>query len=350
MKKKHIFITVVVVAILAGLIVLQIHSWRKFDWDKFATYTTDLNWWRIVSAIVLIYITYAMRALRWKIFLRPVCRARLRSLLPTQYIGFTGLALLGRPGELIRPYLIARKEVLPVSSQIAVWTVERIFDIGAFATLMSIDIFLFGHTLPFHNALEKAAGALLGIVAFMGIVALLIRRNGPGVSKWIEQRLSFLSRKLSRSIGHKVRSFGEGLNTIHDLGAFLQLAGVSLAIWFTIALSYVQVLHSYRVHELHRMELQHVLLLMGASMVGSLLQLPAIGGGSQLATINMMSAPQWFNIPNELATSAGIMLWAVTFMAVIPVGLALSHHEHISIRKVSEESETAEEEPAPERL
>ncbi|MFB3917700.1 MAG: lysylphosphatidylglycerol synthase transmembrane domain-containing protein [Terriglobales bacterium] len=347
MKKRHIFVTAAVVAILAGLILLQIRTWRQFDWDKFATYTSDLNWWRIVSAVVLVYITYAMRALRWKIFLRPVCRARMRSLLPTQYIGFTGLALLGRPGELIRPYLIARKEGLPVSSQIAVWTVERIFDIGAFATLMSIDIFLFGRTLPFHHALEEAAGALLGLVAFMGAVALLIRRNGPDVARWVEQRLSFLSRKLSRSLAHKIRSFGEGLNTIHDLGAFLQLAGVSLVIWFTIALSYVEVLHAYHAHLLHRMELQHVLLLMGASMVGSLLQLPAIGGGSQLATINMMSAPLWFNVPHELATSAGIMLWAVTFMAVIPVGLALSRHEHISIRKVSEESEVEEEEPAP---
>jgi hypothetical protein len=85
---------------------------------------------------------------------------------------------------------------------------------------------------------------------------------------------------------------------------------------------------------------------MGASMVGSMLQLPAVGGGSQLATINIMSAPQWFNISHELATSAGMMLWAVTFMAVIPAGLALSHREHISIRKITAETEAAEAEPA----
>jgi len=64
-----------------------------------------------------------------------------------------------------------------------------------------------------------------------------------------------------------------------------------------------------------------------------------------------MAAPQWFNIPHELATSAGIMLWAVTFMAVIPVGLAFAHHEHISLRKLPEETEAAEEEQvAPERV
>jgi hypothetical protein len=40
------------------------------------------------------------------------------------------------------------------------------------------------------------------------------------------------------------------------------------------------------------------------------------------------------------ATSAGIILWLITFASVIPVGLVLSHRERISLRAVSEESET----------
>jgi uncharacterized protein (TIRG00374 family) len=348
MKKRAILLAVVV-AVLASLIYLQVRAWRKFDWGQFVAYTADLNWWRIVGAVGLVYITYALRAWRWKLFLKPVCRARMSSLLPTQYIGFTGLALLGRPGELIRPYLIAKKENLSFASQMAVWTVERIFDIGAFAVLMAVDIFLFGSTLPFRADLEKAAGALLGLVGFMAVVAFFIRRNGPAIADWLEAHLARMSPRIARSVAHRIRSFGEGLNTVHGWGSFLQIAGVSLLIWFIISLAYDQVLHSYnavRAEKLHRMELQHVVLLMGASMIGSMLQLPAVGGGSQLATINLMSAHAWFDIPHELATSAGMMLWAVTFMAVIPAGLALSRHEHISIRKVTAETEAAEVEPA----
>ena len=51
-------------------------------------------------------------------------------------IGFTALALLGRPGELIRPYLIARHTNLSFASQVAVWAVERIFDVGGFTVLL----------------------------------------------------------------------------------------------------------------------------------------------------------------------------------------------------------------------
>jgi hypothetical protein len=37
------------------------------------------------------------------------------------------------------------------------------------------------------------------------------------------------------------------------------------------------------------------------------------------------------------------MLWLVTFVAVVPVGLLLSHHERLSLRKLSEETAQAEE-------
>ena len=93
--------------------------------------------------VALIYLAYLLRAMRWKIFLRPV-RRRLRDpgLLTPTIVGFTGLALLGRAGEMIRPYLIARHENLSFASQVAVWAVERIFDVGGFALLLVSAIFL----------------------------------------------------------------------------------------------------------------------------------------------------------------------------------------------------------------
>jgi hypothetical protein len=81
---------------------------------------------------------------------------------------------------------------------------------------------------------------------------------------------------------------------------------------------------------------------MGASMIGSMVQLPGVGGGSQLATISALDHV-FHIVPKELAVSCGIMLWLVTFVAVVPVGLLFSHHERLSLRKLSAESEQAEE-------
>jgi glycosyltransferase 2 family protein len=50
-----------------------------------------------------------------------------------------------------------------------------------------------------------------------------------------------------------------------------------------------------------------------------------------------------YGIPPELAVSCGILLWLVTFMSCIPVGLAFAHREHLSLRKLSSESQSEEE-------
>jgi glycosyltransferase 2 family protein len=75
-------------------------------------------------------------------------------------------------------------------------------------------------------------------------------------------------------------------------------------------------------------------------MLGSVLQLPGVGGGSQLATIAALE--HIFDVPRELAASCGIMLWIVTFVAVIPLGLLLAHNERLSLRKLSKESQQEE--------
>ena len=50
-----------------------------------------------------------------------------------------------------------------------------------------------------------------------------------------------------------------------------------------------------------------------------------------------------FQVPRELAVSCGILLWLITFVTCIPVGLLLAHHEHISLRKLSHETQEEEQ-------
>jgi len=345
MDKKRILVSVVVFLILAALIYLQYRHWRTFDWGTFWSQTHRINKFRVLYAILLIYFGYFLRAVRWKIFLQPVQpKARTVDLVSPTLIGFTGLALLGRAGEFIRPYLIARRTELPFSSQLAVWAVERIFDIGAFTVLMVLAIFL-PSALPsiphpeYYVRFRQGGFLLIGLVAVMTIVAVLIANQGERTAVWVEQRFSHLSSNLGHRMGQKVREFGMGLNTIHGPVSLLWLTLVSVGMWYVIALSYKAVTHSYGVDALD-IPVSQVLILMGSSMVGSMLQLPAVGGGSQMATIATLSSV--FDVPPEMAASCGILLWLVTFAAVVPLGLLLAHRERLSLRELSVESHQQE--------
>lgn len=337
MTNKRALATLLVMAALGGLGYLQFRTWRDFQWDLFVRETARANWLMILAAVAIIYFDYYLRALRWKIFLRPVKRVSAARLTAPMFIGFTALALLGRPGELLRPYLIAKKEELPVESQMAVWAVERLFDMGAFAVLLSVNMMVARSLegLP-HIAQFRRAGFLLGaFIVVMGALAYAVRRNAKGVSDWVERRLSRISRRFAARVAERVLAFGKGLNTIHDARSFFQIAGISLLLWFSIGVAYVLVTRAYGQPALNALSFPAALLLMGSSMVGSMLQLPAVGGGSQLATISVME--NVFRIPKELALSCGIMLWLVTFVAVVPAGLALARREQLTLRRLREE-------------
>jgi len=350
MDKKRILASLAVFCILAILVYLQYRHWRTFDWGTFWSQTHRIKKWHVFHGIVLIYLAYVVRAVRWKIFLKPVrSQTKVSELVSPTLIGFTGLALLGRAGEFIRPYLIARRTGLPFSSQLAVWAVERIFDIGAFGVLMALAIFLPSalQSIPhpeYYQRFREAGFFLIAFVVGTTVAALVIRRNGDAAARWVEQRFAHLSSNLGHKLGEKVREFGMGLNTIDGPVSLLSLSVVSVGMWYMIALAYHEVTHSYGIDALE-IPVSQLLILIFASMLGSMLQLPAVGGGSQMATIATLSSV--FDVPPEMAASCGILLWLVTFAAVIPLGLLLAHQERLSLRKLSVESHHVEESDPP---
>jgi glycosyltransferase 2 family protein len=337
MNIKRVLVFGIVLVLLCLLIYLQVRTWKNFDWGVFWSRTDHVNPLGLIAGIVLTYLAYVLRAVRWRIFLKPVCQTTTARLLGPQFIGFSALALLGRAGEMVRPYIIAKKERLTFTSQIAVWGVERIFDMGAFAVLLALSFLSPDlQALRFYHQLREFAFLLLLLVFVLVIGAVVVRRSGERVGQFLYDLFAGFAPKAAHHIREKVRSFSEGLKTVHDLGSALQLVAVSLFMWVLIAFAYYAITHAYP-GKLSTLTMPQQVVLMGSSMVGSMLQLPAVGGGQQVATIGMLNSG--FGIEKELAVSCGILIWAITFMSVIPTGLALARREHLSIRAVAEAEE-----------
>ena len=76
------------------------------------------------AGALLTYGAYVARAFRWSVFLRPTKPATPAQMVPAQFIGFTSVAILGRLGEFVRPYLVARRQQVTFTSQLAVYAVN----------------------------------------------------------------------------------------------------------------------------------------------------------------------------------------------------------------------------------
>jgi glycosyltransferase 2 family protein len=338
LNKRYVTLGIVAL-LLAVLAYLQFRTWRDFDWATFWSMTGTANKGYLVLALVVIFTDYYFRAVRWKMLMRPTKNVPALSLLASQVIGFTAIGVLGRPGDLVRPYLVARRENIPLPSQIAVLAVERVFDTGAFALLLVVTLF-FGKLdiQPFWLQRFRLAGMLiLAFVVVACMVLVILWKSGDPVAEWVNRKFAAKHPVFAHSVCHKIKHFSDGLHTIHSPASFVGVLGISILVWVLIACAYWLVTQSYQNPSLHVLHPTEVVLLMSASVVGSLLQLPMVGGGSQLGTIGVLS--HVFNVPRELAASCGIMLWLITFMAIVPVGLVWARFEHLNLKEVSKKSE-----------
>lgn len=332
--------------VLAGLAALlwfgrgRIH----FNWAVFVRQLRLADWKLFGIAVALIWLGYLMRALRWALLMRPTKRVQPLSILGCQVIGFTGVALLGRPADLVRPYLVARRTSTSIAAQVGVYTVERMFDVGSVAFIFSTFL-LFGprQGLPRPDLIHHAA--LFGMAATIALAgfAVVARVAGQKAARVAGRLFGSISPRAGEAVADKILAFRDGLNAITSPLDFLWSAALSLAMWAMIAGAYLETTRAFTASPvLSHMTVSKCMLLMAASMASSTIQLPILGWFTQIAfTAAAMQA--LFGAASEPALACGAMLLIDTFMSVIPLGLIWLRFEHVSLKKVAEESEHAGE-------
>lgn len=313
--------------VAAGVLVALV-GWRlresHFDWRGVGAVLEGASWWRLGLAVLVVWTNYVFRAARWAIFLRatkPPAGAkpvRWWQLLPPQVAGYAGLAIFGRLGELIRPYLVARRTGRTFPSQIGVMAVERVFDLGAFATVFSLDLLLAPglEQMPYYGRFRVAAWGIAGLTAVLALVVVAIRVAGERVARWTGR---VVGGRWGALLEEKILSFRQGLDVIGGWGAFAGAAALSLMLWAANGVAYLLVMHAFPAAPLQALREGQMYVLMAFSIAGSVVQLPGVGGGSQVGTISAMHL--LLGVPEEMAVGAGMVLWLVTFMSVVPVGL-----------------------------
>jgi glycosyltransferase 2 family protein len=346
MRSARIIVTIGVLALLGALIFRAMSTLRRFDWPVFYSNARYISVWHSIGAVAFIYAGFLLRAVRWSVFLRPVKKVSAARLFGPTVVGFAGLAIMGYPGELIRPCLIARREGLSISSQMAALTLERILDIASVGLLISAAILGSSElqVLSIPPQFRRAGLLLMSLAAFLGLLTILLANKGEKIAVVLQHLLSPLSNRLAHSVARLTNAFCINLNNINDVKSLAQVIILSVAIWFLIALAYLETLHAFGA--LRPMSLVQALLLLGFALLGSLVQLPA-GGTQQVIVIAVLISV--FRVPAELAASCGILLWLTIMMAPVPVGLVLVCRARLSLRSFSHAGRRTAEKPCAER-
>jgi len=336
--KKRYFGAALGIAALAAAVGFVVHRWRTsgFDWGQFAAALRDVDWSWLLPAIAMVLATYVGRALRWEIMLRPLRKdPNLWRIFTSTCIGFTAVVLFGRAGELVRPYLIAKKENVSFSSQIAAWVVERILDL-----LMVLLIFGIALTQVSHSAIQPGpklqvsleAGGYIVVLFGAASLALLIalRQMRSRVLQRLIGGLKFLPQKLVLRLESMLASFEEGMQSIRRAGYTALLVLYTVVEWLMIAAAFYCVCRAFPVTS--ALGITDVVILLGFVVFASAVQVPGVGGGMQIATVVVLT--EGFGVRFEAASGIALVLWCITFVSIVPLGLALAFHEGIKFRNL----------------
>jgi hypothetical protein len=361
LKKRQWILGLVVLAVLAGF------AWwgrdriqKEFSFAVFWRQVSVADWWLIALAIACIYAGYIFRAVRWSLLVRHNQKVSPLTLLGPQVIGFTAVALIGRVADPVRPYLVARKTGLTVSSQIAVYIVERLLDMGSMALVFSVAMFWMSadqikQGISHAGVMAKLAsynptlapfvvhygGLVLTLLGALFLVA--VRLAGERVAQFLEFSFGMVSKGLGHAVGHKVRAFHAGLDTMRSYSDFAGAAGLSISMWLLIALAYFAGCRAFvGSHALLSITPSKCILLMIASGGASVFQLPVLGWFSQIGLVAVALVAILGATP-EAATACSATLLLITFLSIVPAGLIWAQFDNVNLRKVTVESGHADE-------
>ena len=337
-KKSHTnkLAVIAVLLLIAGLWIFRARL--HFDWPTLGSQLRHISLLHVCIAVAFTYIVLWLRAVRWSVLLAPMRKVPSRELISAQFIGFTLIALFGRITDLARPWLVARRLHGAFATQLAVYSIERTFDLGAAAILFSLALLFAPRGMPHHEAFARAGIVSLAVTLTLAAFALLLRTAGDRVTRLASRLLRPLSPRLAEASTQRILDFREGMRSISSVREFLTVLALSLIMWAGIASVYWCSAHAFPTSPpLAAFSVSATMLLLATSMGGSLFQLPVLGWFTQVAVL-AAALRGFFDVPLEPATACGAVMLFATTLCIAPGGIILARMEGIALRDAARSS------------
>ena len=314
---------------------------RKIDFDKLMAAFRQLDYRYIPPALVLTFVSYFLRAVRWKFLLMPIKNTRLANLFSSTLIGYMANNLLpARLGEFVRAYSLGKKEGIGTSAVFASLVLDRLCD--GFTVLLVLLITFFTIHLP--AGMERIQGGLVtgGYVTFALYLAVLafltlLKRRTEWTVRLVSRIINPVSARFSEQMASLMRSFISGIRVPGKLSQQAAILVSSLLIWASAIWPVDLVLRSFGVTLPIQASMFIMVFLVFAVMVPAS---PGYVGTYHFACVTALSA---FNIGPEQALSIALVIHGLSFFPVIAAGLYFLWRDKLTLKKISAENENEHE-------
>ena len=246
-------------------------------------------------------------------------------------IGFAASAVLpARAGEVIRPYLLARRERLSATATFATIIVERILDLVAVLFLLAVFLLWFDPGLEARDSVVFSAirfGGLVMAPVAMATLALMFFMAGhpERLHAWVLKAEHVLPARLAALIAKAAQMFAEGFAVVRSPGRLLAAFAWSIVLWIAIAAGIWMVTIAFGI----AMPFTGAWLMLAPLVVG--VAVPTPGGVGGYHEAYRLGATAFFGADNNSAVGAAIVLHAISVVPVVLAGLVFMIPEGLKL-------------------
>lgn len=203
------------------------YAFRDVPVGEFARSLRNLNALWLPVLVLLPPLDLWLRALRWRILLRPVVDADVKLLFQLEAIGMAiNNILFLRIGELARGVVGGIELKIPTVTVLATLIVERICDLTALLVLFTACAFAMPEVFGRRIALYSLAAALGALASLAGITLLGVRIRGGGRLRWLRR-----APKIEKLASNLI----QGSLGLREFSSSLRVAALSVGLWLVDA-------------------------------------------------------------------------------------------------------------------
>ncbi|MBN2468546.1 MAG: flippase-like domain-containing protein, partial [Deltaproteobacteria bacterium] len=301
---------------------------RNVRVDHLATALATANYLFLIPAVLLTLLVYWFRAVRWRYMLIPIKPVHDSQLFTITMIGFMANNILPvRIGELVRAYLLGKRENLSKSLSLGTVVVERLLDS---LTIMSLSVpFVLFFAFP---PWVKQVGIVF-LVIYAGVISLLLLLYffSEKITRVLERLLSPISPAFSDRIEHIVDSFCQGLTLFKSWRQVFWILVYSYFIWVGASLIVMLILYSFHfIVPLYAPFFMLAMITLGASIPSS----PGFVGTLQFFCVAGLA---FFGIPEGESLGFSIVYHASQYVPITVLGLFFMWKGHLRFKELPKE-------------
>jgi uncharacterized protein (TIRG00374 family) len=303
-------------------------AFRKVDFDQMWNALKKANYWYLPPAILVLFFSHYLRALRWRYLLDPIRRLDTGSLFLSLIIGYGANTVTpAHLGEVLRAYVLSKKREISMSSVFATVVVERIIDVFTLLLLMCLVIFIH----PFPGWVLKSGYIMFAGTLGLFLLLVFLKKSDSKGQALLRILLKPLPERYEARMKGMIERFLSGVVRLRRWHDYVAVTILSAPIWVCYALGFYFGLRAFDFISTYQLAWYVSLVLLVITTISVVV--PSSPG--YVGTFHFLCRVSlaMFGVPASSAFSFAIVVHAVMFLPVLALAILFASYEGIRIYK-----------------